>query len=88
MCIRDRITTTAPEIATSRTTVTIPPVSSIRESNTVTCLVYMRSPGCPYGYVDSNTGMLVVDAPNGETYQIPVNSGSYVVEPDGSIAIP
>jgi hypothetical protein len=48
----------------------------------------MRSPGCPYGYVDSNTGMLVVDAPNGETYQIPVNSGSYVVEPDGSIAIP
>jgi hypothetical protein len=58
------------------------------QSDTVTCPIYVRNPGCPYGYIDANTGMLVVDAPNGETYQIPVNSGSYIVEPDGSIVIP
>ncbi len=31
---------------------------------------------------------LVVGAPNGETYQLPVNSGSYYLEPDGSIVVP
>lgn len=50
--------------------------------------MYFRDPGCPYAYIDSNTGILVVSAPNGQTYQVPINAGYYYVEQDGSISIP
>jgi hypothetical protein len=52
------------------------------------CQIYVRTTGCPYTWIDSNTGMAMVDAPNGQTYQVPVNAGTYHVEPDGSITYP
>jgi hypothetical protein len=48
----------------------------------------LKDPGCPFAYIDSNTGMLVVFAPNGQTYDVPVNDGYYYLQPDGSVTVP
>ena len=46
-----------------------------------------EGPWVPVVYIDSNTGMLVVSAPNGQTYDVPVNDGYYYVQPDGSVTV-
>jgi hypothetical protein len=64
------------------------PGCNTASSGPLLCHVYVKDPGCPYEYIDSNTGMAVVSAPNGQTYQVPTNDGYYYVEPNGSVAVP
>ena len=89
------VPTTTATTAPPATVITVPPCVADptmpgcqRANSTLTRQIYVRNPGCPYAYIDSNTGMLVVSAPNGQTYDVPTNDGYYYVQPDGSVTVP